>query len=33
VQKALFEPDQNQRIKQQIDDILGEVSRDRWPGA
>jgi hypothetical protein len=32
VQKALFEPDQNQRVKQQIDDILGEISRERWPG-
>jgi hypothetical protein len=26
VRKALFEPDQNTRIRQQIDDILGEVS-------
>ena len=26
VKKALFEPDQNQRVKQQIDDILGEIS-------
>jgi hypothetical protein len=33
VRKALFEPDQNQRVKQQIDDILGEISRDRWPEA
>ncbi len=33
VRKALFEPDQNQRVKQHIDDILGEISRDRWPGA
>ncbi len=33
VRKALFEPDQNQRVKQQIDDILGEISRDRWPGS
>jgi len=32
VRKALFEPDQNQRVKQHIDDILGEISRDRWPG-
>ncbi len=30
VRKALFEPDQNLRVKQQIDDILGEVSRDKW---
>ncbi len=33
VRKALFEPDQNQRVKQQIDDILGEISQDRWPEA
>ncbi|MDD5719020.1 MAG: hypothetical protein RBT60_02485 [Candidatus Krumholzibacteria bacterium] len=31
VRKALFEPDQNQRVRQQIDDILGEVSRQKWP--
>jgi len=31
VRKALFEPDQNQRVKQQIDDILGEISTERWP--
>jgi hypothetical protein len=31
VKKALFEPDQNLRIRQQIDDILGEVAKDRWP--
>jgi len=29
VKKALFEPDQNERIRQNIDAILGEVSR-RW---
>lgn len=31
VRKALFEPDQNTRVKQQIDDILGEISTARWP--
>lgn len=31
VRKALFEPDQNQRVRQQIDDILGELSRQKWP--
>jgi len=31
VRKALFEPDQNNRVKQQIDDILGEISQARWP--
>ncbi len=31
VRKALFEPDQNQRVRQQIDDILSEVSRQKWP--
>jgi hypothetical protein len=29
VRKALFEPDQNQRVRQQIDDILSEVSRQK----
>lgn len=29
VKKALFDLDQNERIRQNIDDILGEVSR-RW---
>jgi hypothetical protein len=33
VRKALFEPDQNQRVKQQIDDILGEIAQERWPEA
>ena len=33
VKKALFEPDQNARVRQQIDDILGEVARDKWPEA
>jgi hypothetical protein len=27
VKKALFEPDQNVRVRQQIDDILGEIAR------
>ena len=31
VKKALFEPDQNVRVRQQIDDILGEISQNRWP--
>jgi len=31
VKKALFEPDQNVRVRQQIDDILGEIAKDRWP--
>ncbi|MBD3219714.1 hypothetical protein GF314_00605 [bacterium] len=31
VSKALFEPDQNQRVKQQIDDILGEIASEHWP--
>ena len=30
VKKALFEPDQNVRIRQHIDDILSEISRDKW---
>jgi hypothetical protein len=30
VRKALFEPDQNSRIRQQIDDILDEVAQDKW---
>ncbi|MBK6899312.1 MAG: hypothetical protein IPH09_08600 [bacterium] len=29
VKKALFEPDQNQRIRQHIDAILSDVSQ-RW---
>lgn len=32
VKKALFEPDQNLRVRQQIDDILGEISRNKWEG-
>ncbi len=33
VKKALFEPDQNVRVRQQIDDILGEITQDKWPEA
>jgi hypothetical protein len=33
VRKALFEPDQNLRVRQQIDEILGEISRQKWPEA
>ena len=31
VRKALFEPDQNVRVRHQIDDILAEISRQKWP--
>jgi len=31
VRKALFEPDQNTRIRQHIDEILQEISRSKWP--
>ncbi len=31
VRKALFEPDQNTRIRQHIDEILHEISRSKWP--
>ena len=31
VRKALFEPDQNARVRKHIEEILTEVSRDRWP--
>jgi len=30
VKQALFEPDQNVRVRQQIDNILEEISRDKW---
>lgn len=30
VRKALFEPDQNARIRQQIDDVLAEISEAKW---
>lgn len=32
VKQALFEPDHNVRIRQQIDDILGEISRNKGTG-
>jgi len=31
VRKALFEPDQNTRVRQQIDGILAEISQNKWP--
>jgi hypothetical protein len=30
VKKALFEPDQNARIRGQIDSILGEIASEKW---
>ena len=30
VKQALFEPDHKERVRQQIDDILGEISRNKW---
>jgi hypothetical protein len=30
VKQALFESDHNERVRQQIDDILGEISRNKW---
>ncbi len=30
VKQALFEPDHNVRVRQQIDDILAEISQDKW---
>lgn len=30
VKQALFEPDHNLRVRQQIDDILSEISQDKW---
>lgn len=30
VRKALFEPDQNVRVRQQIDNILAEISENKW---
>lgn len=30
VRKALFEPDQNKRIKNQIDNLLEKISREKW---
>ena len=30
VKKALFEPDQNARIRGQIDSIIGEIASEKW---
>jgi hypothetical protein len=30
VKKVLFEPDQNARIRGQIDTILGEIASEKW---
>ncbi|MCK4773907.1 MAG: hypothetical protein KAT30_03945 [Candidatus Krumholzibacteria bacterium] len=30
VKKALFEPDQNARIWSSIDDMLGDLAKDKW---
>jgi hypothetical protein len=30
VKQALFEPDHNVRVRQQIDDILTEISQNKW---
>jgi len=30
VKQALFEPDHNARVRQQIDDILAGISHDKW---
>lgn len=30
VRKALFEPDQNARIWNQIDDMLGQIAKEKW---
>jgi len=30
VKKALFEPDQNARIWSQIDEMLGQVAKEKW---
>lgn len=30
VKQALFEEDHNVRVRQQIDDILGEISKSKW---
>lgn len=30
VKQALFEPDHNVRVRQQIDDILSEISQNKW---
>lgn len=33
VKKALFEPDQNARVRGHIDSILAEISREKWNGS
>ena len=30
VKKVLFEPDQNERIKRQIDNLLEKIAREKW---
>ena len=30
VKQALFEPDHNERVRQHIDDILAEISQNKW---
>jgi len=30
VKQALFEPDHNERIRQNIDDILAQISQNKW---
>jgi hypothetical protein len=30
IKKALFEPDQNLRIRQQIDQLLEKIAREKW---
>ncbi len=30
VKKALFEPDQNVKVRQQINDLLSEISQSKW---
>jgi len=30
VRKALFETDQNSRVRRQIDDLLGEITANKW---
>jgi len=32
VKKVLFEPDQNERIKRQIDNLLEKIAREKWGG-
>jgi len=30
IKKALFEPDQNVKVRQQINDLLSEISHNKW---